>query len=193
MTAHGRVGRRVVIGVGNEFRRDDGVGPAVIERLRGQVPAEVELVISDGDPVRLMEALSNASLAVVVDAVRAHPPQPGRRHRFVVGRDHRAPGGDRAPSGDRAPGGDRVARGMDEGATRDRAPTVASTQVASTHGLGLDAALGLAQALDRMPDRLIVHAIEAAELSHGVGMTPRVTAAVSEAAAAVRRDIMSAP
>jgi len=82
---------------------------------------------------------------------------------------------------------------MDEGATRDRAPTVASTQVASTHGLGLDAALGLAQALDRMPDRLIVHAIEAAELSHGVGMTPRVTAAVSDAAAAVRRDIMSAP
>jgi Ni,Fe-hydrogenase maturation factor len=34
----------VVIGVGNEFRRDDGTGPAVIGRLRDRVPPGVELV-----------------------------------------------------------------------------------------------------------------------------------------------------
>ena len=79
----------VVIGVGNEFRRDDGAGPAVVGRLRDLVPPGVELVITDGEPTRLVEAWTGAALAVVVDAVRAQPPQPGRVHRFVVDR----PGG----------------------------------------------------------------------------------------------------
>jgi hydrogenase maturation protease len=66
----------VVIGVGNEFRRDDGAGPAVIARLRGLVPPGVDLVVTDGEPTRLIEAWTGAALAVVVDAVRAQPPRP---------------------------------------------------------------------------------------------------------------------
>ena len=42
--------RVVVIGVGNEFRHDDGIGPAVVARLRGQAPAAVDLLVSDGEP-----------------------------------------------------------------------------------------------------------------------------------------------
>ena len=68
----------VVIGVGNEFRRDDGAGPAVIGPLRDLVSSGVELVITDGEPTRLIEAWTGAALAVVVNAVRAEPPQPGR-------------------------------------------------------------------------------------------------------------------
>jgi hydrogenase maturation protease len=60
---------------------------------------------------------------------------------------------------------------------------------ASTHGLGLDEAIGLALALDRMPGRLIVHAIEAADTAHGTQMTPAVAAAVGVTAAAVRHDL----
>ncbi len=56
----------------------------MIQRLNGQLPGGVELVMSDGNPARLIEAWSNASLAIVVDAVRADPPQPGRHHRFVL-------------------------------------------------------------------------------------------------------------
>ena len=74
----------VVIGVGNEFRRDDGAGPAVIGQLRDLVPSGVGLVITDGEPTRLIEAWTGAALAVVVDAVRAQPPHPGRVHRFVA-------------------------------------------------------------------------------------------------------------
>lgn len=37
----------------------------------------------------------------------------------------------------------------------------------SSHGLGLEDVIGLALALDRMPGRLIVHAVEAADLSQG--------------------------
>jgi hydrogenase maturation protease len=68
----------VVIGVGNEFRRDDAAGPAVVTSLRGRVPPGVELVLTDGEPTRLIEAWTGAALAVVVDAVRADPPRPGR-------------------------------------------------------------------------------------------------------------------
>ncbi len=77
-------GRIVVIGTGNEFRRDDGAGPAVLERLRGRAPAGVELLVSDGDPADLIEAWTGAALAVVVDAARAQPPVPGRLHRLVI-------------------------------------------------------------------------------------------------------------
>ncbi|MGE5292048.1 MAG: hydrogenase maturation protease [Micromonosporaceae bacterium] len=165
----GGAGRTVVIGIGNEFRRDDGVGPAVIGHLRGQVPAEVELAISDGDPVRLIEMWSGATLAVVVDAVRADPAKPGRIHRFVVDKPGSAGAAAASPGG---PG---------------------AGQSASTHGLGLDEAIGLAVALGRMPERLIVHAIEAADTTQGTGMTPAVAASIGAAAAAVQSDLLAPP
>jgi hydrogenase maturation protease len=149
----------VVIGIGNEFRRDDGAGPAVIARLRGRVPAGVRLVITDGEPTRLIDAWTGAPLAVVIDAVRvpgSGPPHPGQVHRFTV--DRPGPGTGRA---------------------------------ASSHGIGLDDAIALATALDRMPGRLIVHAIEAADLTHGPGLTPAVAAATDIVARTILDDIRS--
>jgi hydrogenase maturation protease len=144
----------VVIGVGNEYRRDDGAGPAVVARLRGRVPPGVELMLTDGEPARLIEAWTGAALAVVVDAVRADPPRPGRVHRFVPGR-----------------------------------PIGRPARTASSHGFGLDDAVRLALAVDRMPGRLVVHAIEADDLSQGTGLTPLVAAAVGDVARAVLSDI----
>jgi hydrogenase maturation protease len=143
----------VVIGVGNEFRRDDGAGPAVVAALHDLAPDGVRLVVADGEPARLIEAWAGAALAIVVDAVRAKPPRPGRVHRFVLDRPR------------------------------------AAGRRASSHGLGLDDAIGLAVALDRMPARLIVHAIEAADLTQGLGLTPPVAAAVDIVARAILADI----
>ena len=150
-------GPAVVIGIGNEFRRDDGAGPAVIGQLHGRVPAGVRLVVTDGEPTRLIDAWTGAALAVVVDAVRvlgSEPPHPGQVHRFVVDR-----------------------------------PRTAAGQAASSHGFGLDDAIALAMALDRMPGRLIVHAIEAADLTQGPGLTPAVAAAVEIVARAILGDV----
>jgi hydrogenase maturation protease len=146
----------VVIGIGNEFRRDDGVGPAVLGQLRDLVPAGVRLVLTDGEPTRLIEAWTGAALAIVADAVHAQPAHPGRVHRLVLDR-----------------------------------PAVGATPTASSHGLGLDDAIALALALDLMPGRLIVHAIEAADLTHGTGLTPAVAAAVGVVTAAILADIES--
>ena len=155
MTARPAAARQaVVIGVGNEFRRDDGAGPAVVARLRGRLPEGAALVVSDGEPARMIEAWEGMPLAVVVDAVRAQPAVPGRLHRLVL----------------------------------DQAATDPLSSV-SSHGLGLEDAIGLAQALGRMPDRLIVHAVEAADLTQGAGLTPAVAAVIDALATAVLRDL----
>jgi hydrogenase maturation protease len=73
--------RRVIIGVGNEFRRDDGIGPAVVARLRDQQPGGVALTVTDGEPTQLLDAWAGAELAVVIDAVMCEPSVPGRIHR----------------------------------------------------------------------------------------------------------------
>ena len=148
--------RAVVIGVGNEFRRDDAAGPAVVAVLAGQVPAGVTLAVADGEPARMIETWAGAPLAIVVDAVRAEPAVPGRLHRLILGPSAVGPGG----------------------------------QV-SSHGLGLGEAIGLGRVLDRMPGRLIVHAVEAGDLSQGTGLTPAVAAVIDTLAAAVLRDLRS--
>ncbi len=178
MTAEGghRAARRVVvIGVGNEFRRDDGIGPEVLSRLREHVGAgpdpgggtTVQLVNSDGEPAGLVEAWTGASLAVVVDAVVADPPAPGRLHRLAIG------------------------NGTSEHGTSGHGDA-ADPRAVSSHGLGLGEAIGLAAALGRMPDHLIIHAVEAADVGHGVGLTPAVSAAAGALTAAVLHDVRAA-
>jgi len=62
--------RSVVIGVGNEYRRDDGVGPRVVAELAGRLTG-VDLRVTDGEPSRMLDLWTGAALAVVVDAVHA--------------------------------------------------------------------------------------------------------------------------
>jgi len=141
----------VVIGIGNEFRRDDGIGPAVAREVeRRGVRAE----ICDGDPVRLMEAWADADLAVVVDAVRCVPARPGRLHRTTV-------------------------------------PAAASA--ASSHGFGVPEAVELAGALDRMPARLVVFAVEVDDVAFGVGLSAPVADALGPAVDAVLAELGAEP
>jgi hydrogenase maturation protease len=73
--------RHVVIGIGNEYRRDDGVGIAVAGRLHGRVPPDVDVVECEQEPSRLIDAWAGAATAFVVDAAGAGA-EPGRLHRF---------------------------------------------------------------------------------------------------------------
>ncbi|MGV9562509.1 hydrogenase maturation protease [Streptomyces sp. NPDC003480] len=70
----------MVIGVGNPFRRDDGVGPAVVEALRDRVPDGIVLTVSDGEPGRMLDLWHGADTVVLVEAVRTQPARPGRLH-----------------------------------------------------------------------------------------------------------------
>ncbi|MFC5720924.1 hydrogenase maturation protease [Streptomyces gamaensis] len=151
--------RIAVVGVGNEFRRDDGVGLAVVARLRERaavrpLPAGTVLSACDGEPGRLIGHWENAGLAVVVDAAHAHPGHPGRVHRVDLDR---------------------------HGAWR--------SQAAGTHGLGLGEAVELSRTLGRMPGHLVVYAVESADTSLGTGLTEAVAAAVEPLAERIEEDI----
>jgi hydrogenase maturation protease len=75
------VSRTVVIGVGNAFRGDDGAGRAVARLLQDRVPDELDVVVCELEPTRLIDAWDGADAALVVDAV-ASGAEPGTVHRF---------------------------------------------------------------------------------------------------------------
>ena len=68
----------VVVGVGNEWRRDDAAGLLVARRLRG---AGFQVLEQEGEPTALLDAWQGAEHAVVVDAVRSGA-QAGTIHRI---------------------------------------------------------------------------------------------------------------
>lgn len=73
----------LVIGVGNRFRRDDGAGPVVAERLRERGLEAIELA---GEGAELIEAFGGRDHVVVVDAARSGA-EPGTVHRFEAGEE----------------------------------------------------------------------------------------------------------
>ena len=86
--------RAVVIGIGNPYRRDDGVGSALVAALERVRPPGVALTVADGEPSQLLDSWSGVPLAVVVDAVLCEVPAPGRIHRSALG-----PAGAGSPAG----------------------------------------------------------------------------------------------
>ncbi|MFF7295473.1 hydrogenase maturation protease [Streptomyces sp. NPDC008265] len=156
------VGRTVVIGLGNEFRRDDGLGWAVaglLERraAQRQLPPGVVVARCDGDPGRLIALWEGAGLVIVVDACFPPLTRPGRTHRWAVG----------------------ASGGLD----------LAAPARHSTHGLGFAEALRLSDALGRSPRHLIVYAVEGADQSTGMGMTAPVARAVPRLLRRITADI----
>ena len=71
----------------------------------------------------------------------------------------------------------------------DDVARVARLQHASTHSLGVAAAIGLARALGALPSRLVIYAIEASHSREGEGgLSPEVERAVHEVVALVMQD-----
>ncbi|WP_406306539.1 hydrogenase maturation protease [Streptomyces sp. NBC_00885] len=152
--------RIAIIGVGNEFRHDDGVAWAVIARLRERaegrpLPPGTVLSGCDGDPGRLIGLWENADLAVVLDAAHAHPGHPGRLHRLELD-----------------------------------AAELGQPHTTSSHGLGLGEAVELSRALGRLPGHLVVYAVEGADTSLGTGLSEPVAARVEALVERVEDEIV---
>ena len=77
-------GSRVVIGIGNPYRRDDGIGPAVAAEIDGLRLPGVRVSVCDGEPVTLLAVWEDAALAVVIDAVAPGPGGPGHIQRLTL-------------------------------------------------------------------------------------------------------------
>ena len=146
-----------VIGVGNEFRHDDGIGPALATEVQHRNLPGVRVVTTDGEPTGLLDAWADVTLAVVIDAVLCQPAMPGRVHRTTV----------------------------------DKLPP--ATGAAGTHGFGIPEAVELGRVLDRMPQQLIVYAVEASDVSLGLGLSPPVATALPALVDAVLGELGSMP
>jgi hydrogenase maturation protease len=157
---------RVLIGIGNPYRRDDGVGPALIEALQPAGLPGVRLAAADGEPTALISAWQDADLAVVVDAVLCERPQPGRVHRTVWAPGQQGAGPLAAPGG----------------------PGSQVRAAASTHGPGVPDAVRLAEVLGAIPGRLVVFAVEAADLGFGPGLSEAVAASLPRLTRSVRAE-----
>jgi hydrogenase maturation protease len=147
----------VVIGIGNEYRRDDGIGPLVVARLRDLASSDpllstVDLAVSDGEPSRLLDLWTGADLAIVVDAVHDGHDHGGHRYELVL----------------------------------DQLADLPDARTASSHGISLGSTVELGQALGRLPRRLVVVAVGGLEFGFGTGLTADVAAAVEPVLERVR-------
>jgi len=64
-------------------------------------------------------------------------------------------------------------------------------RLVSTHGLGIAKAARLAEALDRAPERLIVFAVEAADVGYGPHLSDAVAASLPSLTRAVLAEFRS--
>lgn len=76
----------LVLGIGNHFRCDDGVGPAVADRIADLRIAGVRVMIDTGDPASVLDAWTGVPLVFAVDAAKCDAAQPGRVRRWSPGR-----------------------------------------------------------------------------------------------------------
>jgi hydrogenase maturation protease len=150
---HAPVGGPLVIGVGNRYRRDDGVGLVVAGRLREvacdasfgdpehgkRTPCPLVVAEASGEGAALLEAFQGAAWVILVDAV-ASGAVPGTVLRL-----------------------DAVAEPLPKQLFRY-----------STHALGVAEAVELARALGRLPARLVIFGVEGAEYAAGEGISPEV-------------------
>jgi len=76
----------VIIGVGNEFRGDDGVGRQVARRLKARLPQGAQVHESSGEALSLMELWGDAATVILIDAAEAGA-IPGAVQRMDASRD----------------------------------------------------------------------------------------------------------
>ncbi|HEX2322974.1 MAG TPA: hydrogenase maturation protease [Streptosporangiaceae bacterium] len=154
-------GSAVLIGIGNSYRRDDGIGQAVVGAISEIGPAGVSLIASDGEPTALIEAWTGVEHVVLVDAVSG---------------SQAASAGETGPGGEAVPG--RIHRRVLVPTDLARAASWPLPAAASSHRMGVADALWLASAMDRLPRRLVAFGVEAADTGFGPGLSPAIAAAL---------------
>lgn len=75
-------GGSVLIGVGNAYRRDDGVGPLVAAAVAARDVPDLRIEYCTAEPTAVLDAWDGAARAVIVDAVTGD--SPGRVHRLAI-------------------------------------------------------------------------------------------------------------
>jgi hydrogenase maturation protease len=142
----------LVAGIGNPDRGDDGVGLAVVDRLRGRVPTGIRLLERSGDVLTLIEEWTGYSAVVLVDAA-ALVSRPGRIHRLDLTGQPLSVG--YARSSTHAFG---VAQAVELARNLDRLPNrlVAYLVEGERFEIGASLSPAVAEAVDQLAERILV-------------------------------------
>jgi hydrogenase maturation protease len=151
----------VLVGVGNLFRRDDGIGIAIARRLRDRLKTptgmKIHITESSGEGADLMRCWDGADQVFVFDAVMSS--QSGA----AIGTVHRLE------------------------AAEQKFPSDFFKY--SSHAFSLAEAVELARALGKLPQKLVVYGVEAKEFGFGENLIPQVDAAGDEVVKRVCREL----
>ena len=74
-------GGTLIIGLGNQYRRDDAVGLTVARHLKEAAPAHVRVLEESGEGTALIESWKGAETVILIDAVHSGA-KPGTVRRF---------------------------------------------------------------------------------------------------------------
>lgn len=59
----------LIIGIGNRYRGDDGLGCFIADELKKQVTHDVEVIEHNGDPASLIDLWQGRSQVILIDAI----------------------------------------------------------------------------------------------------------------------------
>jgi hydrogenase maturation protease len=78
--------KNLIIGIGNDFRGDDGVGIVIAARLKERNMLGYEIIEYSGEGMGLVSLWKGADRVIVIDAVFSGA-EPGKIYRFEIGED----------------------------------------------------------------------------------------------------------
>ena len=142
--------RRILIcGVGNKLKRDDGLGPFVIEQLEDTpMPEGVDVVDYGISGFKCALKLEGYSKVVFVDAISLPGFEPGRLHRLKITKEKLM-----------------------------KSPKLSDFSL-SMHETDLERIMATAAVLNIYPDEVVIIGCEPSDTAVGLGLTKSVEAAV---------------
>lgn len=158
----------LVIGIGNQFRHDDGAGVAVARKINTLKLPGVEVQERCGEGTDLIASWCDRALVFVIDAVSSGA-QAGNVRRFELAAGQAAAPVRREP--------------LQPSPTTDGPP--ARIFRGTSHTIGLGEAIELGKVLGQLPSRLVIYGIEGAEFSDGVGLSAQVERAATDVVARI--------
>ena len=137
-----------IIGLGNPFRGDDAVGNLVARQLLPKQGPSLSIIEDGVAGLNLLHEMEDTDKLILIDAVSSQSDE-GTITRFTIPQD------------------------------LDKIGQLAwCTSGPSTHDLGLQEALTLANTLGDLPPYLVIYAIELGRVDHGFELSSKVAEAV---------------
>jgi hydrogenase maturation protease len=141
--------RTLVCGVGNKLKRDDGLGPFVIEQLETrEMPPEVDVADYGISGFKCALKLEGYNKVIFVDAISLPGSEPGRLHRLKINK-----------------------------AQLLKSPKLSDFSV-SMHETDLERIMATAAVLNIYPEEVVIVGCEPQDTAVGLGFSKPVEAAV---------------